>query len=65
MAAPLFEPPSQKFKKNGDIKPRYVCTSDSLIHVNIVVISTVLALDAILIDTKKRCGFLDMFPDAI
>ena len=54
MAAPLFEPPSQKILKNGDIKPRYVCTSDSLIHVNIVVVSTVLALDAILIDTKKE-----------
>ena len=46
MAAPFFCSPS---KKNGNIfKPRYVCTSDSLIHVNIVVISAVLALYMIL-----------------
>ena len=57
MAAPLFGPPL----KNGDIfKPRYVCTSDSLIHVNIVVVSAVLPLDTILTDTKN--GFLDTFP---
>ena len=48
-------------KKNGNIfKPRYVCTSDSLIHVNIVVVSAVLPLDTILTDTKN--GFLDTFP---
>jgi len=57
MAAPLFGP----HQKNGDIfKPRYVCTSDSLIHVNIVVVSAVLPLDTILTDTKN--GFLDTFP---
>ena len=57
MAAPLFGPPL----KNGDIfKPRYVCTSDSLIHVNIVVVSAVLPLDTILTDTIN--GFLDTFP---
>ena len=40
-------------EKNGDIfKPRYICTSDSSIHVNIVVVRAVLALHAILTDTK-------------
>ena len=33
-------------------KPRYVCTSDSSIHVNIVVVSAVLALNVILTDNK-------------
>jgi len=43
------------FKKNGNIfKPRYVCTSDSSIHVNIVVVSTVLVFDSILTDTKQE-----------
>jgi len=52
MDDPLFGPLP---KKNGDIfKPRYVCTSDSSIHVNVVTASAVLALNAILItDTKK------------
>ena len=31
----------------------YICTSDGSIHVNIVVVRAVLALDAILADTKK------------
>jgi len=55
MDNPLFGPPS---KKNGDnFKPRYVCTSDSSIHVSIVTASAtcMLALNAILItDTKKE-----------
>jgi len=50
IATPLFGPLQ---KKNGNIfKPRYVCTSDSSIHVNIVVVSAVLVLDTILTDTK-------------
>jgi len=57
---PTFWPP---FKKNGDIfKPRYVCTSDSSIHVNIAVVSTVLALDAILTDAKKKVWFSGHIP---
>jgi len=32
--------------------PGYICTSDGSIHVNIVVVSAILALDAILADTK-------------
>ena len=44
MATPLSGP----LQKNGNIfKPRYVCTSNSLIHVNIVMVSAMLALDMI------------------
>ena len=35
----------------------YVATSDSSIHVNIVVVSAVLALNTILTDTKKKVWF--------
>ena len=45
MAGPPFGPPSNL---------EYVCTLDSLIHVNIVMVSAVLALGAILTDTKKE-----------
>jgi len=48
MAAHLIWPPSKKHV----FKPRYVCTLDSSIHVNIVVVSAVLALDAILLTLK-------------
>ena len=60
MTAPLLVPLE---KENGDIfKPRYVCTSDSLIHVNIVVVSTVLTLDTIFTDTKKKVWFSGHIP---
>jgi len=53
MATLLFGPLQKK--KNGNIfKPRCVCTSDSSIHVKIVVVSEVLALDAIPTDTKQE-----------
>jgi len=49
---PLFGLPC---KRNADFfNPRYICTLDSLIHFNIVVISAVLALHTILIDTKEE-----------
>jgi len=47
LATPLFGSPL------GDIfKPRYICTSDSSIYANIVVVRAVLTLNAILTDTK-------------
>ena len=59
---PHFAPPSKKMAMSSSLDT--YCTSDSTIHVNIVMVSTVLALDAILTDAKKRrCGFLDTFPD--
>ena len=52
MAAPPFDLPS---KRNGDIfKPRYLCSSDSSIHANIVMVSAVLAHHVVLTDTKKE-----------
>ena len=48
---PNFWPLFQNICDN--LKPRHICTSEDLFHVNIVVVSAVLALDAILSDTKK------------
>ena len=50
--APLFGLPCQR---NADIfNSKYICTLDSLIHFNIVVVSAVLALQTILTDTKEE-----------
>jgi len=59
------------FKKNGDIfKPSDVCTSDSSIHVNIVMVSAVLALDVILTEGVWFSGHIprprhNLFPDVV
>ena len=64
MTTPPFGP---LLEKHGDIfKPRYVCTSDSSIHVDIVMASAVLALDTILTSTKNKEGVIfwtRLFPD--
>ena len=36
------------------VKPRHVCTSDRSIHVDIAVVSAVLALNVVLTDTKEE-----------
>jgi len=50
MAAPPFLPPSKQMSSLD----QYVCTSDSSIHVSIVVVSAVLAHNVILTILKKK-----------